>query len=417
MPELASTPAGSASLSRLDALFGPGGGRDFLHEHWPARPAYVKGTLDRLPAWCRADVLHDLDLLDRHYNDRVDVTRGGIGQYEVWGAAPSRWATDLRLATRLRNLTGLLGGAAEWIEGLERELGVPPGSTELGAFLNPPGVGLHGHCDRTEHIVIHVQGSKRFRIRPNPGGAFVSASHALRFAAPREAVVQYPQGFPDWDTLPDDGETRSFVLEPGDVLFVPRGWYHDTKGEGDTLSLSLVAQVKCPSYLDVLLSHLRSLLAQDPRWRAPLVGDLESTADRLSELWATTASRATRVDAGLAVCGAGTRPVSRLLRAGALVVRCPSVRLATQRSSDGRVEVTTTPHQGLGRPRTVVVEEDAAELIEALASDPRPRRFAELCQRHDDWDEDSLLAIVEFLTARGALLLVPVELWDSSSRE
>jgi len=56
------------------------------------------------------------------------------------------------------------------------------------------------------------------------------------------------------------------VLEPGSLLFVPRGVWHATEAEDDALSLNFT--YTAPTWLDLLAAALRGRLAVSPAWRA-----------------------------------------------------------------------------------------------------------------------------------------------------
>jgi len=59
-------------------------------------------------------------------------------------------------------------------------------------------------------------------------------------------------------------------MDPGSVLFIPRGTWHSSRAESDSLSVSV--GLRPPAALDYLVYQLRYLLLQDPEWRRPLYG-------------------------------------------------------------------------------------------------------------------------------------------------
>ena len=59
-------------------------------------------------------------------------------------------------------------------------------------------------------------------------------------------------------------------MEPGSVLFVPRGTWHATESGGDSLSVSIGLYLS--SAADAVLEQLQLLLLQDSEWRRPLHG-------------------------------------------------------------------------------------------------------------------------------------------------
>jgi hypothetical protein len=93
------------------------------------------------------------------------------------------------------------------------------------------------------------------------------------------AGAQYPEGLPAWTELPE--QATEALLVPGSVLWLPRGTYHETRGEGDVASAALVVQLELPSDAEVLLSYLRRYLVQDERWRVPVAMSAASGADTI----------------------------------------------------------------------------------------------------------------------------------------
>jgi 50S ribosomal protein L16 3-hydroxylase len=66
------------------------------------------------------------------------------------------------------------------------------------------------------------------------------------------------------DQLPDNA--TEFVLNPGSLLFVPRGAWHKTEALTDALSLNFT--FTAPTWIDILTASLRGRLAQSSEWRA-----------------------------------------------------------------------------------------------------------------------------------------------------
>jgi 50S ribosomal protein L16 3-hydroxylase len=65
------------------------------------------------------------------------------------------------------------------------------------------------------------------------------------------------------DALPAD--RTELVLEPGSLLFVPRGTWHST--HATTAALSLNFTFSPPTWIDVFTAALRSRLALSSAWR------------------------------------------------------------------------------------------------------------------------------------------------------
>lgn len=98
---------------------------------------------------------------------------------------------------------------------LEAELGCLVGSN---AYLTPAGAqGLAPHHDDIEAFVLQVEGRKHWRVY--------------------EPVVELPRGpSGDLDAADLGQPALEVVLEPGDVLYFPRGWVHQADTPADTIS-------------------------------------------------------------------------------------------------------------------------------------------------------------------------------------
>ena len=96
------------------------------------------------------------------------------------------------------------------------------------------GGGVGPHVDSYDVFLLQVQGRRRWRIGPLPGGARADARAGSRAAAP--ALVA---GAP-LKLLRDFQPTQEWLLEPGDMLYLPPRWGHDgTADGGDCMTCSV----------------------------------------------------------------------------------------------------------------------------------------------------------------------------------
>jgi ribosomal protein L16 Arg81 hydroxylase len=66
------------------------------------------------------------------------------------------------------------------------------------------------------------------------------------------------------DRMPDDAQV--IEVGPGGILFLPRGWWHQTEADGECLQVNFV--MNRPMWVDVLTRGLRERLIRDVEWRA-----------------------------------------------------------------------------------------------------------------------------------------------------
>ncbi|MGW1107082.1 cupin domain-containing protein [Streptomyces sp. NPDC002540] len=155
------------------------------------------------------------------------------------------------LHTQLRNGASLVLDSIEKIhppigaaaEGLERFLGVPVQVNAYASWTEREGFGLH--WDDHDVIVVQVHGSKRWRL------------YGATREAPTFRDVESPEK-PDGDPVVD------IVLVPGDVLYLPRGWWHAVTADQGTESLHLTFGLVSHTGADLLhwvVDQLRSVLA------------------------------------------------------------------------------------------------------------------------------------------------------------
>ncbi len=136
---------------------------------------------------------------------------------------------------------------------LAAELGHP---AQINAYVTPPqNQGFAAHYDTHDVFVLQVSGRKRWRIH--------------------EPVLVDPLPEQNWETRRDEVAARAAepplidtVLEPGDALYLPRGYLHSAVALGD-LTIHLTIGVH-PVSRNSLLRQLLQVAADDADLRASL---------------------------------------------------------------------------------------------------------------------------------------------------
>ena len=271
----AATPApsagASAAESRSDALgltLAPVSRAAFLEDSWEQRPLYVPrrepGRFDgilstddaeslvcesgiRVPAFRLAKDGAQISLGD--YTEDISWRPGrfsGIARPDRVAEQYAGGATIILQALHLH-----WHPAAVYCRGLEAGLGWP---VQANAYLTPATAqGFAVHHDTHDVFVLQVAGSKRWR-----------------WYAP---VQELPLNDQRWSSeLHAAGEAvKDFVLEPGDTLYLPRGWPHEAS-TSDADSLHLTVGVHPPRRIDALRSALDSC-GDDVEFRRALGAD------------------------------------------------------------------------------------------------------------------------------------------------
>ncbi|KAK9839615.1 hypothetical protein WJX81_001019 [Elliptochloris bilobata] len=135
------------------------------------------------------------------------------------------------------------GNVARLVRALEAKFGCLVGAN---AYLTPPGkAGLAPHYDDVELFVCHTEGRKLWRLY-SPAGGFELPSR--------------PSGDLPLSGLGEPVFER--VLEPGDVLYLPRGSVHAAEAVGDAGSCHITISTYQSWTLATLLQHMLSAAEQ-----------------------------------------------------------------------------------------------------------------------------------------------------------
>ncbi|WP_035818097.1 cupin-like domain-containing protein [Janthinobacterium sp. RA13] len=101
-------------------------------------------------------------------------------------------------------------------------------------WVGPAGTVTPLHCDYDDNIFAQVWGRKRIFLSPPHHDAFLypSEANAILFGSPFDPEAPDFQRFP----LARQATMIECLVEPGDMLYVPAGWYHQVRAL--TFSLS-----------------------------------------------------------------------------------------------------------------------------------------------------------------------------------
>jgi hypothetical protein len=157
---------------------------------------------------------------------------------------------------------------ARFIGAIKRQLGYM-GKVSFNSYLSPPHTGFNWHFDARVATTLQIEGTKRWRYSNRTAVEWPRANGVLRsdrtgrYADPRAGVEP-------WERIPpfDERDTSEALLEPGDLLVLPAGTWHDACGGSDG-SLALNLSFTPVPYTNLLGNLLDAMLRADPGWRGP----------------------------------------------------------------------------------------------------------------------------------------------------
>jgi len=273
-----SSPQNQPDDSRLRALLSPMTLEEFRTKFWPDELMVVHGPLKRLPPPFGNAELASLGALFSRYTGRVLFGKGTKGprSIPVQQVNPAHLYA-MGLSLYLPDLEPALPGATAFLRELEKSLGVGEGDTQITAWASPGAEGIACHFDPAEVISIQLHGIKRFYVSKTKAVTYpVGPQFGPHIPALPVHYMQSPEGFPN----PDEFEFTEIEMKPGSVLFIPRGVWHRTEADQDSLSVSINITPKSTG--ECLLRELHTLLIQDPDWRRPIYG--ASTPEALERI-------------------------------------------------------------------------------------------------------------------------------------
>jgi hypothetical protein len=197
-------------------------------------PFLITGVVGRWPLCA----LTPVDLGERFGHVPV---RARVGDYVRTAFAPDRAMRDMSMRDYL-DLSTKPGDLPPYVGNLElRELNAmchwPAYFEKMGPprfWLGPARTVTPLHCDYDDNIFAQIWGRKRIFLAPPHHDAFLYTREAnpVLFGSPFDPEA------PDYDAYPLARQAAivEVVVEPGDMLYVPAGWYHQVRAL--TFSLS-----------------------------------------------------------------------------------------------------------------------------------------------------------------------------------
>jgi mannose-6-phosphate isomerase-like protein (cupin superfamily) len=174
----------------------------------------------------------------------------------------------LGYTVRVPDVVPLSPSLARFVRALEYLLHQP---VDASVFWSKAGAGAIVHYDNRDNLVVQLQGRKRWYVSTDPPGLQNNWKHV------EESLPQLPRH-------------RVVDVEPGDLLYIPRGTPHTVESTSESLHLAILF---VPTTLrEVLIAMIDQLADLDRSFRETMIARVpEDGADRLTPQIAAAAGR------------------------------------------------------------------------------------------------------------------------------
>ncbi len=260
----------------LSELIFPVTAKEFFESYWPHKPLFISGSSEkanekRLPILDIPE-LHSLESLiaartlkvraclpdfDDEYSSITLESKDAIKAYR----------NQMTLVFDSMHLQNKL--IAECLENIRQDLGLLTGGIDNDlcrarsmAYATPAGCGTRMHFDANANFILQIHGSKRWTLAPNrsvvnPTERFTTGADQMSLALESQFHAELPNEMPH--------ESTDYSMQPGCLLYVPRGYWHSTDAQDDSLSLNFTFSE--PTWADVFTKSLQEHLLKSAQWR------------------------------------------------------------------------------------------------------------------------------------------------------
>ena len=192
-----------------------------LARHWPLAgftPQTLRERFAAMPVRARVgDYVNNAFALDRAMQDMSMLDYLDLAAQGTEGLPPYLGNLELRELNRF----------CHWPAWFTR-----PGPPRF--WLGPAGTVTPLHADYDDNLFVQIWGAKRIFLAPPHHDEFLYPveANALLFGSPFDPEAPDYERFP----LARRAALLELVVEPGDMLYVPAGWYHQVRSLSFSLS-------------------------------------------------------------------------------------------------------------------------------------------------------------------------------------
>lgn len=249
----------------LAALIHPRSTSEFFASHAADAPFVVHGLKDSVEALIRLPFLASLDAMLGSWPNQVQVHLPDVAdEASAIDASPAdaRKLFANGMGLLFNEVHAISPELTRWLAAVREDLGLSALTQgRCLVYATPAGKGTGAHFDQNVNFVLQLHGRKEWRLAPNDHVERPMTRHTI--GLPVDPELQTYARAPMPEEMPADSD--AIVLEPGSLLYVPRGVWHSTHASSDALSLNFT--YSAPTWIDLFTAALRSRLALASEWR------------------------------------------------------------------------------------------------------------------------------------------------------
>jgi 50S ribosomal protein L16 3-hydroxylase len=253
------------SLLGLASLIHPRSTDDFLDRNWSKEPYVVHGLSESIREIRSLPYLASLDALLGHWTGKVQAHLPDVSDEASSVDASPEDAKKLfknRMGLLFNNVERRSPELARALARIREDLGLPSATYGRSiVYATPDGKGTAPHFDQNINFVLQLHGTKKWWLAANESVENPTERFTIGQPVHPELASYLAEEFPQ--AMPTS--RQEYILAPGSMLFVPRGYWHSTEAEGDALALNFTFSQ--PTWIDLFTTALRSRLSLSPEWR------------------------------------------------------------------------------------------------------------------------------------------------------
>lgn len=267
----------------LEALIAPKTTNEFFKSYETNTPFVVHGLTNSISPLGELPFLSSLESMLNSWPHQVEAHLP-----KITDEANAVQVSTSDAKTMFENGMGLLFSdvnrispvLTEWLENLRLDMGLSTLSIGRNlVYATKAGKGTSPHFDQNMNFVIQLRGTKKWWIAPNTN--VQNPLTRFTIGLPMDPELAGYASAPMPEAMPADA--TEYILEPGSMLFVPRGSWHRTEAVTDALALNFT--FSAPTWIDIFSAALRSHLSHSPEWRetADFVADRTRQAEAIEK--------------------------------------------------------------------------------------------------------------------------------------